>query len=104
MLTLPLCDEILLNVFSNFIPNKIKTFTDRNPTLVTYDIKNKIKLKNKFYRQYMRHQRQISGLLKIEDLFPMVKKCLSSYSRCLFITNPIVTDFEKKANVFYSSL
>ena len=35
---------------------------------MTDDIKNKSKLKNKFYRQYIRHQRQISGLLKIKNL------------------------------------
>ena len=35
---------------------------------MTKDIKNKIKLKNTFYRQYMRHQTQISSLLKVEDL------------------------------------
>ena len=35
---------------------------------MTKYIKNKIKLKNTFYRQYMRHQTQISSLLKVEDL------------------------------------
>ena len=33
------------------------------------DIKNKIiKLKNKFYRLYMKHQKQIGSLLKIKGL------------------------------------
>ena len=35
---------------------------------MTEDIKNKIKFKNNLYRQYMRHQKQISSLLKVEDL------------------------------------
>ena len=35
---------------------------------MTEDIEKKIKLKNKFYRQYMRHQSQISNLLKVGDL------------------------------------
>ena len=60
--------ETLLNIFSNFMPNRTKNFTDSDPPCMTYDIKNKTKLKNRFYRQYMRHQRQISDLLKIEDL------------------------------------
>ena len=34
---------------------------------MTEDIKSKIKLKNKFYHQYMRHQTQISSLLKVEE-------------------------------------
>ena len=35
---------------------------------MTENIKNKTKLKNKFYRQYMRHQTRISSLLKVQDL------------------------------------
>ena len=57
-----------LNIFRNFIPNRTKTFTDSDPPWMTKDIRNKIKLKNTFYRQYMRHQMQISSLLKVEDL------------------------------------
>ena len=60
-----LFNETLLNIFSNFILNRTKTFTESDPP---EDIKNKIKLNNKFYRQYMRHQTQISSLLKVEDL------------------------------------
>ena len=63
-----LFNEALLNIFSNFIPNRTKTFTDSDPSWMTEDIKNKIKFKNNLYRQYMRHQKQISSLLKVEDL------------------------------------
>ena len=63
-----LFNEALLNIFSNFIPNRTKTFTDSDPSWMTEDIKNKIKFKNNLYRQYMRHQTQISSLLKVEDL------------------------------------
>ena len=33
---------------------------------MTEDIKNKIKFKNNLYRQHMRHQTQISSLLKVD--------------------------------------
>ena len=46
-----LFNEILLNIFCNFIPNRTKTFTDSDPSWMTKDIKNKIKLKNTFYCQ-----------------------------------------------------
>ena len=55
-----------LNILNNFIPNRTKTFTDSEPPWMTDDNKNKIKL-NKFYLQYMRHQRHIRSLLKIEN-------------------------------------
>ena len=35
---------------------------------MTEDIKKEIKLKNNLYRQYMKHQTQISSHLKVEDL------------------------------------
>ena len=47
-----LFNESLLNIFTNFIPNRTKTFTDSDPLWMTEDVKNKIKLKNKFYRQW----------------------------------------------------
>ena len=52
-----LFNETLLNIFSDFIPNIAITFTDSAPPWMIEDIKNKIKLKNKFYLQYMRHQK-----------------------------------------------
>ena len=63
-----LFNETLLNFLSNFIPSRTKTFTDSDPTWMTEDIRNKIKLRNKFYRQYMRHQTQIRSFLKVGDL------------------------------------
>ena len=60
--------ETLLSIFSNFIPSRTKTFTDSDPPWMNEDIKNKIKLKNNLYRQCMKHQTQISSLLKVEDL------------------------------------
>ena len=55
-----------LNILNNFIPNRTKTFTDSELPWMTDDNKNKIKL-NKFYLQYMRNQRHIHSLLKIEN-------------------------------------
>ena len=63
-----LFNETLLNIFSNFILSRTKTFTDSDPLWMTEDIKNKIKLKNNLNRQCMKHQTQISSLLKVEDL------------------------------------
>ena len=52
-----LFNETLLNIFSNFIPNKIKTFRDSDPPWINDDIKSKIKLKHKLYHRYLRHKR-----------------------------------------------
>ena len=52
-----LSNETLLNIFSNFIPTKIKIFTNSDPPRMSVDIKSNMQLKKKFYRLYIRHQR-----------------------------------------------
>ena len=58
-------NETHLNIFSNFLPKRMKTFTESDPPWMTKSTKNKIKLKNIFYRQYMRHKTQINSFLKV---------------------------------------
>ena len=58
-------NETLLNIFSNFIPNRIKTFKDSDPPWMTKDIKSKIKLKNTFYRQFYSHDGILVKMIEI---------------------------------------
>ena len=66
-----------MNIFSNLIPTRGKFFTDNDPPWMTDNIKNKMKLKNKFQRQYIRHQRQISNLLKNKDLYSEINSLIT---------------------------
>ena len=52
-----LFNETLLNILSNFIPNKIKTFRGSDPPWINDDIKSKIKVKHNLYHRYLRHKR-----------------------------------------------
>ena len=45
-------NNIILNIFSNFVPNKILTFDDRDPPWMTEYIKSKIHWNNCIYNQY----------------------------------------------------
>ena len=56
-----------MNIFSNFIPNKIKTFKDSDPPWMNDDIKNKVKLKHKLYHCYLRHQKNNKEDLQNEN-------------------------------------
>ena len=44
--------ETLINIFSNFIPNKYVTFNDRDPPWMNDFVKTKIKFKNQLYNTY----------------------------------------------------
>ena len=63
-----LFNKTLMNIFCNFIPNKIKTFRDSDPPGMNDDIKSKIKLKHKLYHCCLRHKRYNKDFAKLEHL------------------------------------
>ena len=46
-------NSTLINVFSNFIPNKLITFHDKDPPWMSQYLKKKIKWRNKIYAEYL---------------------------------------------------
>ena len=63
-----LFNETHRNIFSNFTPNKIKTFKDIDHPWMNDDIKSKIKLKHKLYHRYLKHKRNNEDFAKLEHL------------------------------------
>ena len=49
-----------MNIFSNFVPNKLVTFDDSNPPWKNDFIKNKIKWKHQIYKSYIKSGRKDS--------------------------------------------
>ena len=47
-------NDMVINVFSNLVPNKIVTFDDRDPPWMTEYIKIKIEQRDKIYENYLR--------------------------------------------------
>ena len=47
-------NKTIINIFSNFIPNKLVTFDDKDPPWMTEKLKEKIKWKHKVYRDYLK--------------------------------------------------
>ena len=45
---------IMINVFSNFIPNKVVTFNDRDPPWMTVYVKTKIQQRDNIFKNYLR--------------------------------------------------
>ena len=44
-----------INIFSNFIPNKLVSFVDKDPPWTKEKLKEKIKWKHKVYRDYLKN-------------------------------------------------
>ena len=63
-----LFNEILTNIFTNFIPNKLITLDDRDPPWVTENIKKLLKDKSKLYKQYIKSERKEGDYEKLLNM------------------------------------
>ena len=57
-----LFNEYLMNIFNNFILNKIITLNDKDPPWITNNIKNKIYEKNNLYKKYIQNGKKLMTL------------------------------------------
>ena len=48
-------NRTLINIFSNFIPNKLVTFNDKDPPWMTSDLRDKINWKSSIYKDYLKN-------------------------------------------------
>ena len=60
-------NEIILNIFRNYIPNKFITCDDKDPVWMNENIKSKIKSIPKI-KQYTQNGRKESDLIVFENL------------------------------------
>ena len=63
--------ETLLNIFSNFIPNKVITIRPRQAPWITHSIKNFIQKRNRAYKSFVRNGRPDD---KLEAMNEMISK------------------------------
>ena len=62
-----------MNIFSNFIPNKIVTFSDQDSLWFGEKINAEIELKNRVYKEYIKNGRP-------EDLYYLLQSLTSEIS------------------------
>ena len=63
-----LLNEVLLNIYSNFIPNKVKTIRPRQAPWITQAVKNFLRKKNRAYKSFVRSGRpgdKLEGIQKM---------------------------------------
>ena len=79
-------NEMILNVFQNYVPNKYITIDDKDPVWMNEIIKSKMETKNKLYQQYIQNGRFESNLVFIESLIAELND-LISYTEDLYYEN-----------------
>ena len=80
-----LLNEVLLNIFSNFIPNKVKTIRPRQAPWITPAVKNFLRKKNRAYKSFVKSGRpgdKLEGIQKmISEGAKLVEEAKQNYFR-----------------------
>ena len=71
-------NKTLLDVFSNYVPNKIVTFNDKDPPWMTQNLKSQINWRNNVYQDYHRKRNHSS------DDFIFLENVISEVSDLIF--------------------
>ena len=61
-------NDLLLNIFSNYIPNKTVLCDDKDPPWVINGVRTAIKMKNKPYNEYIRSGRRHDYYARFENV------------------------------------
>ena len=62
-----LLNDMILNIFTNFIPNKYVTSNDKDPVWMNENIKSRIKVKYKLYQVYVKKDKQETDFSTLEE-------------------------------------
>ena len=71
-------NETILNVFSNYVPNKYITIDDKDPVWMNETIKLKIKAKDNIYKKYIQNGRFESDFVLLEILIIELNELVST--------------------------
>ena len=80
-----LLNEVLLNIYSNFIPNKVKTIRPRQAPWVTQAIKNFLRKKNRAYKSFVRNGRPVDKLEGIQNMISEGARMIEEAKRNYFL-------------------
>ena len=65
-----------MNVFSNFIPNKLVTFNDKDPPWISEYLKKKIKSRNKIYAEYLNGKNESVDYITLKNVIAEVSELI----------------------------
>ena len=80
-----LLNEVLLNIYSNFIPNEVKTIRPRQAPWITKSVKNFLRNENRAYKNFVRSGRPGDRLEGIQNMISKGSKMIEDAKRNYFI-------------------
>ena len=80
-----LLNEVLLNIYSNFIPNKVTTIRPRQAPWITQTIKNFLRKKNRAYNSFVRNGRPDDKLEGIQKMISEGARLIEEAKRNYFL-------------------
>ena len=78
-------NEVLLNIYSNFIPNKVKTIRPCQAPWITQTIKNFLRKKNRAYKSFVRRGQPDDRLEGIQKMITEGSKLIEDAKRNYFL-------------------
>ena len=101
-------NNLLLNIYSNYIPNKIVLCEDKDPPWLANWIRAVIKMKNDAYKEYIRSSMRHNYYVRLENLTTELSNLIryskteyhSELAAKLLINNEFISNFKTKANYF----
>ena len=79
-------NEVLLNIFRNYVPNKYITIDDKDPVWMNDFVKSKIKANNLLFKQYIQNSRFVSDFRLLENVVNELNDLISS-TKALYYDN-----------------
>ena len=79
-------NETVLNVFSNYVPNKYIAIVDKDPVSMNETIKLKIKAKNSMYNRFIQNGKSESDFFLLETLITELNE-LTATTKALYYEN-----------------
>ena len=96
-------NEILLNICSNFIPNKVITVRPRQAPWITQSIKNFLKKKNRAYKTFIRNGQPEDKLQNITDMISQGAKLIEdAKSRYFMKIGETLSDAKTGRKMYWS--
>ena len=80
-----LLNDVLLNIYSNFIPNEVKTIKPRQAPWITQDVKKFLRKKNHAYASFVRNGRPDDKLDGIQKMISDGAKLIEDAKKIIFL-------------------